>query len=846
MSDNKSPEAAPPVLPAVPGSRVILVDLEDEMKRSYLEYAMSVIVSRALPDVRDGLKPVHRRILYSMYEQRLTHQRAFKKSATVVGDVLGKYHPHGDSAVYDALVRMAQDFSLRHPLIEGQGNFGSVDGDPAAAYRYTEARMSRIGEEMLRDIDKETVEFTPNFDQRLSEPVVLPSGVPNLLLNGSSGIAVGMATNIPPQNLRELVDACRLLLEDPDTTMDDLLKVVKGPDFPTGGIIMGRSGIREAYTTGHGSITVRGRASIEKSERGRDAIIITEIPYQVNKSSMITAMADLVKQKKLPEISDIRDESDREGMRVVVELKREVVAEIVLNQLYKHTDLEVTFGANMLALVENRPQRLNLKEMLSLFLDHRQDVILRRCLFEKARAEERAHILEGLLKALDVIDQIISIIRSSRNQEEARTSLMAGFEFSEKQAQAILDMRLHRLTSLERAELDEEYRGLVLEIAKLDLIIGDRRELSAVVLSELEAAAAAYGEPRRTEIESAESSDMEMEDLLPDDAMVIMVSRAGYIKRLPLDTWKSQRRGGKGLVGASTREEDSLEQIFIATSHTSILFFTALGFCHWLKVYRIPEEGRHSKGKAVVNLLQLQEGDRPVATVCVRDFSQGGNLFLATTDGTLKKTPLSEYSRPRRRGIRAIRLPEGATLLGAALTPGDAEILLGTRLGQANHFSEDEIRLTGRFTSGVRGVRLSKGDELVSMVVLQGDGDILTVTGNGYGKRTPVSDYPMHRRGGRGVRNIRGVERNGPVVAVRQVREDDDLILVSSHAMVIRLSVADVRRCGRNTQGVRLMGLPSGDMIVDAAIVEPETDEVLEGHDAGDGTVEESDGGSPS
>ncbi len=835
-----------PVQPPAPGGRVIMIDLEDEMKRSYLEYSMSVIVSRALPDVRDGLKPVHRRILYSMYEQRLTHQRAFKKSATVVGDVLGKYHPHGDSAVYDALVRMAQDFSLRHPLVEGQGNYGSVDGDPAAAYRYTEARMSRIGEEMLRDIDKETVEFAPNFDQRLLEPVVLPSGVPNLLLNGSAGIAVGMATNIPPHNLRELVDACRLILLDPDTSDDDLLKVVKGPDFPTGGIIMGRSGIRNAYTTGHGSITVRGRASIEKSERGRDAIIITEIPYQVNKSTLISRMADLVKQRKLVEISDIRDESDREGMRIVVELKREAVGEIVLNQLYKHTDLEVTFGANMLALVDNRPRRLTLKEMLSLFLDHRHEVILRRCLFEKARAEERAHILEGLRRALDVIDQIISIIRSSADQNEARAALIKGFEFTEKQAQAILDMRLHRLTSLERVELDEEYAVLIAEIARLDSIIGDRRQLGIEVMNELESAAAAYGEPRRTTFESSESSDMEMEDLIPDDSMVIMMSRAGYIKRLPLDTWKSQRRGGKGLSGAATREEDSLDQIFISTNHSGILFFTALGFCHWLKVYRIPEEGRHSKGKALVNLIDLQEGDRPVATLCVRDFSQGGNVILATTDGTLKKTPLSEYSRPRRKGIRAIRLAEGSSLLSAALTPGDAEILLATRLGQANRFSESEIRKTGRFTSGVRGVRLSEGDELVSMVILDGDGDILTVTSNGYGKRTRVSEYPLHHRGGRGVRNIAGLDRNGPVVAVRQVSSEDDLILVSALAMVIRLSVADVRLCGRSTKGVRLMVLPSGDRIVDAATVEPEAEEALEGHNAGDGTSEESDSSSPS
>ncbi len=824
-----TPEAAPEASEAA-GGRVIAVDLEDEMKKSYLEYAMSVIVARALPDARDGLKPVHRRILYSMYEQRLTHQRPFKKSATVVGDVLGKYHPHGDSAVYDALVRMAQPFSLRHPLIEGQGNFGSVDGDPAAAYRYTEARMSRLGEEMLRDIDSETVPFAPNFDQRLQEPVVLPAGVPNLLLNGASGIAVGMATNIPPHNLRELVEACRILVRNPDATVEEVMQVLPGPDFPTGGIIMGAAGIRQAYQTGHGSITVRGRASIEKSERGRDAITVTEIPYQVNKASLISSIAELVKHRRLTEISDIRDESDREGMRIVIELKREAVAEIVLNQLYKHTDLETTFGANMLALVDNRPVRLSVNEMLLHYIEHRHDVILARSRFDLARAEERAHILEGLVRALDMIDEVIAAIRASSDQAAAREALTGGvFGFTEKQAQAILDMRLHRLTSLERSELDEELSALRLEISRLSALVQDRSARMDLVMEELTAISEAHGEPRRTTIEPSFSSDLEMEDLVPDDPMVIMVSRAGYVKRLPLDTWRSQRRGGKGLSGASTREEDSLDQIFVSSNHSSILFFTAQGYCHWLKVWRIPEESRQSKGKAVVNLLDLAEGDRPVAQVCVRDFSQGGYVMMATTAGTIKKTALEAYSRPRRRGIRAIRLVGGDSLMSASLAPRGAEILLATRLGRANRFSEEDIRSTSRFTSGVRGIRLGEGDSLVSMVVLSGEGGILTVTDNGFGKRTPPDDYPRHRRGGLGVINIRHTARNGPVVAVRQAEDDEDLILVSSRGMVIRLKVGDVRRCGRSTQGVRLMGLPEDDRIVDAATVEPEGEEPREG-----------------
>jgi DNA gyrase subunit A len=814
--------------------KIVPVDLEDEMRRSYLDYAMSVIVSRALPDVRDGLKPVHRRILYSMYEQRLTHQRPFKKSAAVVGDVLGKYHPHGDSAVYDSMVRMAQVFSLRHPLIDGQGNFGSVDGDPAAAYRYTEARMARIGEEMLRDIDRETVPFVPNFDSRLTEPQVLPAGFPNLLVNGASGIAVGMATNIPPHNLREIVDACGVLIRNPEATIEEVMQVVSGPDFPTGGIILGRGGIRDAYMTGQGAIVVRGRTRVEKTERGREAIIVTEIPYQVNKATLIAAMADLVKERKLQDISDIRDESDREGMRIVIELKREAMADIVLNQLYKHTDLEASFGANMLALVGNTPQKLDLRSLLVYYIEHRHDVVLKRTNFDLAKAEDRAHIVEGLLKALDIIEEVIVAIRASADAEQARLTLCASFAFTEKQAQAILDMRLHRLTALEKGELESEHRDLRAEIDRLTALVTGRERRMEVVLAELQAIAETFGEPRRTEIDLLSSADLEIEDLVPDDPMVIIVSQAGYIKRLHPDTWRSQHRGGKGVTGATPREEDSLEQVFVATNHSSILFFTDLGFCHWLKVFRVPEESRQSKGKAIANLLRLAPGERPVARVIVKDFSEGGFILMAASDGTVKKTPMSAYSRPRKKGIRAVKLPDGARLVGAARTSGSSEVLLTTVRGRTIRFPESGVRATGRYTSGVRGIRVGQGDELVGMVVLSGDGDILTVTGNGFGKRTPVKDYRTTARGGKGIIGIRENERNGPVVAVRQSVGGQQLILVSARGMVIRLLVSDVRLCGRNTLGVRLMNLPEDDRLVDAAVFESDEVDIEEHENIGD------------
>ncbi len=815
--------------------KVLQVDLEDEMKRSYLDYSMSVIVSRALPDVRDGLKPVHRRILYSMYEQKLTHQRPFKKSATVVGDVLGKYHPHGDSAVYDALVRMAQPFSLRHPLIEGQGNFGSVDGDPAAAYRYTEARMSRIGEEMLKDIDKETVDFVPNFDQRLEEPSVLPSGIPNLLVNGASGIAVGMATNIPPHNLVEIVEACDLIIRNPDASDDDLLALVRGPDFPTGGLIVGRTGVRSAYLTGQGSIIVRGVATVEKSAKGRESIVITEIPYQVNKAGMIASIADLVRDRKISEIADIRDESDREGMRVVVELKREAISDVVLNQLYQHTDLEVTFGANMLALVGSTPLKLTLREMLNHYIEHRHSVVERRVRFDLARAEERAHILEGLLKALDAIDEVIAVIRASKDQEEASNALIGGFGFTERQARAILDMRLHRLTALERDEVVEEHSQLLVEIARLKSLAASRSERMEVVRSELREVAALYGQPRRTRIDENASSDLEMEDLVPDDSMVVMISRAGYVKRLPLDTWKSQRRGGKGVTGATTREEDALEQVFVATNHSRILFFTDTGYCYQLKVYRIPEESRQSKGKAIVNLLKLEQGERPVASLCLPAACDTGYVLMATSNGIVKKTPLAEYRKPRSSGLRAIRLREGASLVGASITSGDSQVMLMKASGRVIRFHEGDVRAMGRITSGIRGIRVGSGDEVVGMLVLGEGGEILTATENGFGKRTPVVDYPLVRRGGLGVIGIRTGGRNGRVVSFKQVRPADEAILVSARGMVIRLAVSDVRLSGRNTQGVKLMDLPEGDVLVDAAIVSAEGGETGRQEASGDG-----------
>jgi DNA gyrase subunit A len=801
------------------GRRVLPIDLEDEMRRSYLDYSMSVNVSRALPDVRDGLKPVHRRIMYSMHELKLTYNRPYKKCATVVGDVLGKYHPHGDLAVYDAMVRMAQEFSLRHTLIDGQGNFGSVDGDPAAAYRYTESRISRIGGEMLTDLEKETVDFVPNFDQKLSEPVVLPSGIPNLLVNGSTGIGVGMATNIPPHNLREIVDACCLLIGNPDAGDDDLLEAVKGPDFPTGAKVMGKNGIRNTYLTGRGRILVRGRSHTEEASGGRESIVITEIPYQVNKASLVSRIAELVKQKKITDIADLRDESDREGMRILVVLKKDAISEVVLNQLYKHTELEVAFSANMLALVDNTPVRLSLREMLGCYIEHRHEVVYRRTCFDLARAKDRAHIVEGLIRAQEIIDDVIRAIRESSNQDEARPRLISEFGFSEKQAQAILDMRLGRLTALDRTALQDEMVELRRQIADLTMLYEERPRRMELVAAELREMAEMYGEDRRTKIEPYAPGDFLMEDLIPDDMMVILVSHEGYIKRLPLDTYRSQHRGGRGITGAATKEEDFIEQVFVASNHSFILFFTNYGMCHWLKVYGVPEAMRSSKGKAVVNLIGLQEGERPVAQICVKDFDQAAHVVMVSSSGMIKKSPLGMYSRPRRGGIKAIRLDEGSELVGASLTTGESEILLAKRDGHATRFSENDVRPMGRNTRGVIGTRLSGDDTVVGMVVVSEAEFILTVTANGYGKRTPVSEYRKTGRAGKGVVNIRCSDRNGPVVAVKAVSDEDELFLVSAGGLVIRIPVSDIRTIGRYTQGVRLMNLPDGDRVVDAAII---------------------------
>ncbi|MFO7949705.1 MAG: DNA gyrase subunit A [Candidatus Fermentibacteraceae bacterium] len=803
--------------------RISIVELEDEMKRSYMDYSMSVIVSRALPDVRDGLKPVHRRILYSMYEQGLGYNRPYKKSASVVGDVLGKYHPHGDSAVYDAMVRMAQDFSLLHPLVDGQGNFGSLDGDPAAAYRYTEARMSRIGGEMLADIDRETVDFVPNFDDRLTEPRVLPSAIPNLLVNGSSGIAVGMATNIPPHNLREIVAACCAIIDDPDLPDQRLLDIVHGPDFPIGGVIMGRQGVRDAYLTGKGRIVVRARTSREETNRGKSAIVVEDLPYQVNKSKLISGIADLVKQKRIRGITDIRDESDREGMRIVIELRRDVVPEVVLNQLYKHTAMESSFGANMLALVGNQPRRLTLRQMLDLFLEHRHEVVLRRTRYDLEKAQARAHILEGLLAALDVIDDVIAAIRSSRDREEANAALMEDFDFSEAQAKAILEMRLHRLTSLEAEELSGELSELKVQISELERLVASRDARMELVARELREVADTYGRERRTGIDLHPPGSLTVEDLIPDDRMVIMVSYSGYIKRLALDTYRSQHRGGRGISGASTRDEDQLDQIFVSSNHSYILFFTNLGRCHWLKVYRIPEAGRSSRGKAVVNLIELQPDERPVAHVCVKDFDHR-YVLMASDRGRIKKTPLSAYSHPRRDGIWAIRLEGEAELVGARLTDGASEVMLAKRSGLANRFSELEVRPQGRHTMGVAGIRTPDDDRVVSMVVLDESSTILTISKGGYGKRTAVGEYRSTHRGGKGIINMRCTKRTGPVIKVMAVRDTDDIILVSATGMVIRVPAEQIRIIGRSTQGVRLMNLPEGDCVVDAARIPEEED----------------------
>jgi DNA gyrase subunit A len=800
------------------------ISIEEEMKSSYLDYAMSVIIGRALPEIRDGLKPVQRRILYAMFREGLLPGKKYSKCAGVVGEVLKKYHPHGDTAVYDALVRLAQDFNMRYPLVDGQGNFGSIDGDPAAAYRYTEARLAKIAEELLTDIDKETVDFTPNFDETTEEPVVLPTRIPNLLINGSSGIAVGMATNIPPHNLGEIVDGLIMLLENPDAAINDLMAVIKGPDFPTGAMIYGIGGIVEAYTHGRGLIKVRAKARIEREAKGGDSIIISELPYQVNKARLIEKIAELVREKRIEGISDIRDESDRDGIRIVLELKRAEVPQVILNNLYKHTQMESTFGIIMLALVNGQPRILNLKRMLGHFLHHRRDVILRRTRFELRKAEERAHILEGLKIALDHLDAIITLIRNSKNPEEARNGLMTKYPLTEVQAQAILDMKLQRLTGLERDKIVKDYEDTLKEIERLKEILGSEKLVSKIIKDELVEIKNKYGDERRTEI-VAETAELTIEDLITEEDMVITLSHNGYIKRNPLSIYRSQRRGGKGLTGMETREEDYVEQLFIGSTHDYMLFFSNLGRLYWKKIYEIPEAGRTAKGKALVNLLPLTEGERITIALNVKDFKEGF-LVMFTKKGIVKKTALKEYSNPRSKGIIAVSLDEGDELIAVKRTTGKNDLIIGTRSGLAARFKEDDVRAVGRTARGVIGIRLSEGDEVVSADVVEEGTSLLTVTEKGLGKRTKPEEYPVHGRGGKGVISIKLTERGGNAVGLLQVKDEDEIVLITNSGKLIRTKADSISVQGRNTQGVKLMDLEADDRIVSIGrVVEEEIKE---------------------
>ncbi len=788
------------------------ISIEEEMKSSYLDYAMSVIIGRALPEIRDGLKPVQRRILYAMFREGLLPGKKYSKCAGVVGEVLKKYHPHGDTAVYDALVRLAQDFNMRYPLVDGQGNFGSIDGDPAAAYRYTEARLAKIAEELLADIDKETVDFTPNFDETTEEPVVLPTRIPNLLINGSAGIAVGMATNIPPHNLREVVDGLIMLLENPDITINDLMTLIKGPDFPTGAMIYGTGGIVEAYTHGRGLIKVRAKARIEREAKGGDSIIISELPYQVNKARLIEKIAELVREKRIEGISDIRDESDRDGIRIVLELKRAEVPQVILNNLYKHTQMESTFGIIMLALVNGQPRILNLKRMLGHFLHHRRDVILRRTRFELRKAEERAHILEGLKIALDHLDEIITLIRNSKNPEDARNGLMTKYPLTEIQAQAILDMKLQRLTGLERDKIVKDYEDTLKEIERLKEILGSEKLVSKIIKDELVEIKNKYGDERKTEI-VAETAELTIEDLITEEDMVITLSHNGYIKRNPLSIYRSQRRGGKGLTGMETREEDYVEQLFIGSTHDYMLFFSNLGKLYWKKIYEIPEAGRTAKGKALVNLLPLTEGERITIALNVKDFKEGF-LVMFTKKGIVKKTALDEYSNPRSKGIIAVSLDEGDELIAVKRTTGKNDLIIGTKSGLAARFKEEDVRNVGRTARGVIGIRLSEGDEVVSADVVGERTSLLTVTEKGLGKRTKPEEYPVHGRGGKGVISIKLTERSGNAVGLLQVKDEDEIVLITNSGKLIRTKADSISVQGRNTQGVKLMDLEADDRIV--------------------------------
>ncbi|MCP4649679.1 MAG: DNA gyrase subunit A [PVC group bacterium] len=807
--------------------KIVTVPIEEEMKKSYIDYAMSVIVGRALPDIRDGLKPVHRRILYAMKDLSLEHNKPYKKCARIVGEVLGKYHPHGDTAVYDSLVRMVQTFSLRYPFIDGQGNFGSVDGDRAAAMRYTEARMASITKEMLVDIEKDTVDFSPNFDESLQEPKILPAALPGLLINGSSGIAVGMATNIPPHNLTETIDAIMYLIDNPEAKLKELMKFIKGPDFPTGGIICGREGIKTAYETGRSPIKVRAKATIEEHKNGRESIIINEIPYQVNKTNVIEAIASLVNIKKIEGISDIRDESDKDGMRVVIDLKRDGNAQVVLNLLYKHTQLETTFGIILLALVDTRPRVLTLKQMLHHYIEHRQEIIVRRTKFELRKAQERAHILEGLKICLDNLDKIIKLIRSSKTTAEAKINLMEKFGLSEVQSQAILEMQLQRLTALEREKIENEYLELLKKINMLKAILADPKKVLAIIKEELELLKKKYGDERRTQI-LAQVEDFEIEDLIAQEDVVITISHGGYIKRQLVSAYRQQRRGGKGVSGSGMKEEDFIEHLFIASTHDYLLVFTDKGKVYWVKVYEIPQASRLSKGKAIVNLLQFESGEKISALIQVKEFEEGKFLTMATKNGQVKKTDLMAYSHPRKGGISAITLRDKDALIACKLTDGQQEIILATKGGKAIRFAESDVRHMGRTASGVRGISLSKKDYVVGMEIVEHEGTILTVTESGVGKRTKFEEYRVQSRGGKGIINIKTTKTNGEVVAFKTVVDTDELMLITSSAMVVRCPIKDIRSTGRSTQGVRLIRTKEKDKLVAVARLAAKDEETEE------------------
>ncbi len=806
--------------------------LEEEMKSSYIDYAMSVIVARALPDVRDGLKPVHRRVLYGMYELGYLHNKPYKKSARIVGDVLGKYHPHGDSAVYDTLVRMVQDFSLRYPLIDGQGNFGSVDGDSAAAMRYTEARLNRIAEEMLRDLDKNTVDFQPNFDDSLQEPIVLPAYIPNLLINGASGIAVGMATNIPPHNLGEVIDGLVALVDNPQMEIEEIMKYIKAPDFPTGGIIFGYDGVKSAYHTGRGKIVVRAKANIETLKNDRENIVITELPYQVNKANLIEKIAELVRAGKITDITNIRDESDRDGMRVVIETKRDSQPEVILNQLFKHTQMQVTFGVIMLALVNGTPKVLTLKEVMKHFLDHRMEVLIRRTKYELAAAEKRAHILEGYIIALDNIDEVIETIKKSRDVETARNNLMRRFKLSEIQAKAILDMRLQRLTGLERKKIENDYKETIKLIEKLRGIL-DREDLrNQIIKEELLEIKDKYADERRTEI-IYDYKDFSLEDIIAEEDVVVTISHRGFIKRFPVSGYRKQGRGGRGVTGAGTKDEDFIEHMFIASTHHYILFFTDRGKVYWLKVYEIPEGGRAARGRSIQNLIEKDKEEKITAFVTVNEFSDSKYLIMATENGTVKKTVLSAYSNVRKGGINAINLVEGDSLKEVKISDGTNDVIIGTQNGMAIRFNEKDVRPMGRTATGVRGITLRDDDKVIGMIVVKRANTLLVVTEKGFGKRSNISDYRITHRGGKGVITVKTGEKNGKLIAMMEVSDNDELVIITTKGMVIRQAVKDIRVMGRNTQGVRVIRLKEGDSIADIARVVPENDSLKQNGDNG-------------